>query len=147
MKTYKSNCPELKAELRRGEVKKAQIKSSTDAANFFRDLWEGIDIYESFFAIYLNRANNTIGWYKVSQGGIDSTVVDARLIVKKAIDVLACGIILCHNHPSGNLQPSEADKILTKRIKEGCQYFDIKMLDHVILTEDGHYSFADEGLI
>lgn len=147
MKTYKSNCPELKAELKIGEVKKVQIKSSTDAANFFRDLWEGIDIYESFFAIYLNRANNTIGWYKVSQGGIDSTVVDTRLIVKKAIDVLACSIVLCHNHPSGRLKPSEADIEITKKLKEGCSYFNINILDHVILTEEGHFSFADEGLI
>jgi len=147
MKTYKSNCPELKAELKRGEVKKMQIKSSLDAANFFRDLWEGIDIYESFFAIYLNRANNTIGWYKVSQGGIHGTVVDNKLIIKKALDVLACGIIICHNHPSGNLQPSNADIDLTKKLKEACNFFDIALLDHVILTEEGHFSFADEGII
>ncbi len=147
MKTYKSNCPELKAELKRGEVKKVKIKSSLDAATFFRELWEGIDIYESFFAIYLNNANNTIGWYKISQGGIDGTVADARLIVKKGIEVLATSIIICHNHPSGNLKPSNADIELTKIIKEGCSYFNINLIDHIILTEEGYFSFGDEGII
>lgn len=147
MKQYKSNCPELRAELKRGEVKKVKITSSKDSANFFRSIWEGIDIYESVFALYLNRANNTIGWYKVSQGGIEGTVADPRLIIKKAIDVLASSIIICHNHPSGQLKPSRADENLTQMIKNGCAYFDIKLLDHVIITEADHYSFCDEGIL
>lgn len=147
MKQYKSNCPELTATLKRDEVKKVKVSTSKDCADFFRQLWEGIDIYESFFAVYLNQANNTIGWYKVSQGGITGTVADPRLIIKKALDILATGIVLCHNHPSGALRPSTADEQITKKIKEGCKYFDINLLDHIILTEDGYYSFCDEGIL
>jgi len=98
-----------------------------------------------FFVIYLNASNTTIGWYKVSQGGLQGTVADPRLIVKKALDVLATSFIMCHNHPSGNLTPSEADKVITKKIKEGAGFLDIKLFDHIILTEESYYSFADEG--
>ena len=145
--TYKTNCPELRAELKRDEVKKVKVPSSQDCADFFRQLWEGIDIYESFFAVYLNQSNNTIGWYKVSQGGITGTVADPRLILKKALDILATGIVICHNHPSGTLKPSLADEQITKKLKDGCSYFDIRLLDHIILTEDGYYSFMDEGIL
>ena len=147
MKQYISNCPELTATLKRDEVKKVKVSTSKDCADFFRQLWEGIDIYESMFAVYLNQANNTIGWYKVSQGGITGTVADPRLIIKKALDILATGIVLCHNHPSGGLKPSYADEQITKKIKEGCSYFDIRLLDHIILTEDSYYSFCDAGIL
>jgi DNA repair protein RadC len=147
MKTYKANCPELTATLRRDEVKKVKVATSKDCADFFRELWEGIDIYESFFCVYLNQANNTIGWYKVSQGGITGTVADPRLIVKKALEVLATGLVICHNHPSGTLKPSTADEQITQKIKEGCKYFDIRLIDHIIITEDGYYSFNDEGIL
>jgi len=148
MKTYKENCPELKIQLKAGQIKKAQIKSSKDSADFFRILWDdSIGIYESFFCIYLNNANNTIGWYKVSQGGIAGTVVDIRLIMKKALDVLATSMIMCHNHPAGTLSPSQADIILTEKIKQAGMFLDIKVIDHIILTEEGYYSFLDEGKI
>jgi DNA repair protein RadC len=147
MKQYKTNCPELKATLKRDKIVKIKVTSSQDSADFFRQVIEGIDIYESFFVLYLNQNNNTIGWYKAAQGGITSTICDARLIMKKALEILATGIILCHNHPSGNIQPSDADKHLTAKIKNGCSFFDIRLLDHVILTEDSHFSFNDEGLI
>lgn len=144
MKTYKTDCPELKVTLKRDEVKKSKITNSTDAANYFRSIWDdGIDIYESFFVIYLNSANNTIGWYKVSQGGIQGTVADPRLIVKKALDVLATSFIMCHNHPSGNLKPSDADIKLTETIKNGAEFLSIKLMDHIILSETDFYSFAD----
>ena len=120
---------------------------SVSQSRYFRQLWEGIDIYESFFAVYLNQSNNTIGWYKVSQGGITGTVADPRLILKKALDILATGIVICHNHPSGTLKPSLADEQITKKLKDGCSYFDIRLLDHIILTEDGYYSFMDEGIL
>lgn len=148
MKQYKTNCPELNVQLKREEVKKVQIRSSKDSSDFFRSIWDdSIGIYESFFCIYLNQANNTIGWYKVSQGGITGTVADPRLVIKKALDVLATCIIICHNHPSGNLQPSPADIELTNKIKQGAAWLDIKVLDHIILTEDSYYSFSDEGNI
>jgi DNA repair protein RadC len=147
MKQYKSNCPELVATLKRDDCKKVKIASSKDSADFFRQVIEGIDIYESFFVVYLNQSNNTIGWYKASQGGIAGTVADPRLIMKKALDVLATSLILCHNHPSGNLKPSGADESLTMKIKQAGAFLDIKVLDHIILTEESYYSFADEGLI
>ncbi len=146
MTKYKSQCPELKVELKRDQIKKAKIANSQNSADFFREIWDdSIGIYESFFVIYLNSSNTTIGWYKVSQGGLQGTVADPRLIVKKALDVLATSFIMCHNHPSGNLTPSEADKVITKKIKEGAGFLDIKLLDHIILTEESYYSFADEG--
>lgn len=147
MKVYKTNCPELVATLKRDDVKKVQIKTSSDSADFFRQIMEGIDIYESFFCIYLNRANNTIGWYKVSQGGLVSTVADPRLIIKKALDCLATSIVMCHNHPSGCLRPSRQDEELTIKIKQAASFLDILVIDHIILTETGYFSFADEGLL
>lgn len=147
MKTYTSNCPELKITLHREQVKKIKVQHSSDAVEFFKEIWEGIDIYESVFVMYLNRANNTIGWYKASQGGITGTVCDPRLIMKKALDCLATSIILCHNHPSENLNPSKADEELTQKIKEACNFFDIKLLDHLIIATNGYYSFTDEGIL
>ena len=148
MKTYKANCPELKVQLKRDAIKKVKITNSKDSADFFRELWDdSIGIYESFFCIYLNNANNTIGWYKVSQGGITGTVADPRLIIKKALDVLAIGIIMCHNHPSGQLRPSEQDLQLTEKIKQVGKFLDIQVLDHIILTEESYYSFSDNGNI
>lgn len=146
MKIYKSQCPELRACLKRDQVYKAQIKSSQDAADFFRKLYdESIDIYESFYVIYLNQSNNTIGWYRVSQGGISGTIADPRLIYKKALECLAISMILCHNHPSGSLKPSNADIQITEKLKKCGEFLDIKVLDHIILTESSFYSFADEG--
>ncbi len=148
MKTYKTECPELKVRLSREKIHKAKITDSKEAADFFRLVWDdSIDIYESFFVIYLNNANTTIGWYKASQGGITATLVDIRLVLKKAIDTLAVAMIVCHNHPSGKNFPSQQDKDLTEKLKNACATLDIKLLDHVILTEDNFFSFADENLI
>ena len=148
MKTYKTQCPELRAQLKRDVVYKAQIKSSSDAADFFRQLFdESIDIYESFFVIFLNQANNTIGWYRVSQGGITGTVADVRLVMKKALDVLATSMIICYNHPSGQLKPSQADINLTDKFIEAGKILEIKLIDHIILTTESFFSFADEGKI
>jgi DNA repair protein RadC len=148
MKKYKATCPELRVQLKRDLIKKAQIKSSKDSSDFFRDCWdEGLDVYESFFVVYLNSANNTIGWYKVSQGGLAAVLVDVRLVFHKALDCLATSMIVCHNHPSGNLSPSKEDQALTKRLKDGGDLLQIRLLDHIILTENGYYSFSDEGLL
>ena len=83
----------------------------------------------------------------ISEGGITGTVADPRIILKKALEEDAVSIILCHNHPSGNLLPSRADEELTQKIKEASRYFDIKVLDHIIVSEEGYYSFADEGIL
>ena len=106
-----------------------------------------ICLKEYFYIIYLNRANKIIGFYKLSEGGLAGTVVDLRIAYSVALKCLASSIILCHNHPSGNCNPSESDINLTKKFKEAGVILEISVLDHIILTEDSCYSFADEGII
>ncbi len=148
MKTYKSNLNGIRLVKEESEFKRVKITSSKDAAKYARNFFqEDIEIYESFFMILLNRANNTDAYVKISQGGIAGTVVDLKLIAKYAIDCLVSGVIVCHNHPSGTLYPSEQDKLITEKIKNALKLLDIKLLDHIILTKDGHFSFADECLL
>ena len=135
------------------ELKKLQtqfpaekITSSKSAADFIRQFYtDDIEIFESCFLLLLNHANKTIGYAKISQGGITGTVVDVRLIAKYAVEALATGVILCHNHPSGNLKPSQPDFDITTKTKNALMLLDIKLLDHIILTADGYTSLADEG--
>ena len=126
-----------------------QIKSSHDSFSILKEIWNDnkINMLEEFKVLLLNRANKVIGVYEASSGGITGTIADSRLILATAIKSLAVSIILSHNHPSGNLRPSTADQDLTSKIKLACQFHDIKVLDHVIVTSEGYYSFADEGLI
>lgn len=149
MKTYKSNVPELYLGRKKSDALKVKIQTSKDSADFFRQVWEDetIEFCESAMVLYLNRANNTIGWYKVSQGGLNSTVIDVRIVLGAALKCGASAIIIAHNHPSGNLKPSQADIKLTEKLKQGCSILDIALLDHCILTEGGYYSFSDEGII
>lgn len=144
-----STLPEITLQLKRGEVLNTQIKQSKDAADIFRQVWDkdSLEIYESVICIFLSRANKTIGWLKVSQGGLSGTVVDNRLILATALKGLAQGMILCHNHPSGNTEPSEADTKMTRKLKESCELLDIALLDHIILTTDSYYSYADHGMM
>jgi len=125
-----------------------KITSSQDAEKFARQFYhDDIELYESFFLILLNRANTTIGWVKVSQGGIAGTVVDPIIVAKYVVDTLSSGVILVHNHPSGRLNPSDADKQITSKIKEGLKLFDSQVLDHIILSKDSYHSMADNGNI
>lgn len=128
---------------------KTQITGSEQAYNVIRQFWhEDIEVYESFFILLLDRANNTIGWAKISQGGIAGTVVDPKIVMKYIIDSLASGVILAHNHPSGNLQPSQSDIDITKKIKEAVKYIDTNLIDHIILTPEGKYtSMMNEGVM
>jgi DNA repair protein RadC len=103
--------------------------------------------HEEFWVLLLNRSNRVIEKQKISQGGITGTVTDIRMILKTAIDHLATALILCHNHPSGNLQPSDADISITRRIKESALLMDISLLDHLIIAGKGYFSFADETMI
>ncbi len=103
--------------------------------------------HEEFWIIYLNGANRVQTKVQLSKGGMTATLVDVRLIFKKAFQHDSTSVILCHNHPSGNLTPSEADRQLTKKIIKGGELLDIKVLDHVIITERSHFSFVDEDLI
>ena len=122
-------------------VKVTNSNESADCCRMF--FHEDILIYESFFILMLNRANNPIGWAKISQGGQAGTVVDVKILAKLSLDGLAAGIILCHNHPSGNTNPSSVDLQLTAKVKEALALLDIQVLDHIILTEQSYYSFAD----
>ena len=125
---------------------KPLVTSSSSVARYlqarFRDL-----PHEIFAVVFLNRANKIIHFEIVSSGGITGTVADPRIILKKALEEEAVSLILCHNHPSGSLRPSRADEELTLKIKEASRFFDIKVLDHVIVSSEGYFSFADEGLI
>lgn len=123
---------------------KPVIKSSKDIAQYLQALLKD-HAYEVFAVVFLNRANKINHFEIISRGGITGTIADPRIILKKALEEDATSIVLCHNHPSGNLHPSRADEELTRKIKEAASYFDIKVIDHIIVSEDGFYSFADEG--
>jgi DNA repair protein RadC len=127
---------------------KNKITNSKDSAEFIRKFYsDDIEIFESFFLLLLNNANQTIGYAKISQGGITGTIVDVRIVAKYVVDSLATGIILAHNHPSGNLNPSEPDKKITEKIQHAMSFFDVKVLDHIILTADSYFSFADNNIL
>ena len=148
MKKYKSTISNVGLCWKKSNFLKAKLINSKDAAEYARQFFsDDINIYESFFLILLNQANNTIAWVKISQGGISSSVVDIRIIAKYCIETFAAAVILCHNHPTGTLQASNQDINITKKIKETLALFDSKVLDHIILTEESHYSFADEGIL
>ncbi len=121
-----------------------QIKSSQDAYLIFGPLLGDLP-HEEFWVLFLNRSNKVISKKRISAGGVTGTVADVRLIFKEAINALASGIILCHNHPSGNLLPSEADIQLTKRMKSAGVLLEVSVLDHLIVTDAGYYSFSDES--
>ncbi|MBK8884795.1 MAG: DNA repair protein RadC [Bacteroidales bacterium] len=123
-----------------------QIKCSKDVADIFQPILSDL-LHEEFWILFLNRSNRVINRMKLSQGGISGTVTDVRLAMKKAIEYLASGIIVCHNHPSGNLNPSESDSKITQKIKEAGNLLDIQLLDHLIISDKDYYSFADNGLI
>ncbi len=125
---------------------KIKVTTSLDTAAVFKPLLSDLP-HEEFWVLLLNRNNLIIDKIMVSQGGISGTIIDVRIIMKMALDKLASSIILCHNHPSGNLIPSEADKEITKKIKEAGKFMDIPVLDHLIIGNDAYFSFADEGLI
>jgi DNA repair protein RadC len=125
-----------------------KITTSKDAESIFREIWsDTMELKEEFHILLLNRANKVLGWYKVSEGGMSGTVVDPKLIFSTALKGLASSIILAHNHPSGNLKPSTQDIGLTKQLKQAGMLLEIPILDHLILTSEGYYSFADEGIM
>jgi len=124
----------------------AKITSSNEVFNLMHPLLSDL-AHEEFWVLILNRSNKVIDKQKISQGGITGTVTDIRLILKMAIDNLATSMILCHNHPSGNLQPSDADISITRRLKESSSLMDISLLDHIIIAGKSYFSFADENLI
>lgn len=126
-----------------------KVSASRDAADILLHSWDmsRIELQEQFKVMFTNRANRVLGVFELSTGGITGTVADPKLIFIAALRVGAQGIILAHNHPSGNLNPSQQDISLTRKIKECCKFLDIQLLDHIILTVDGYFSFADDELI
>jgi len=130
-------------------LEKKKITQSKDAVSILRSLWEKdtINAYEQAYVLYLNNANTVIGYYHHSKGSITGTVMDIQMIIGMALKSLARGVIIAHNHPSENKQPSDADKKITRQLKEGLKVFGIMLLDSVIITDESYFSFADEGLI
>lgn len=122
------------------------VKSSRDAFQSIASLLEDIP-HEEFWILLLNRANQIVSRHRVSSGGVSGTVVDAKLVFKPALEQLASAVILCHNHPSGNLKPSPADIEITRKLRQAGVVLDVAVLDHLIIAESGYYSFADEGMM
>ena len=122
------------------------ITSDSDVAQLMRPIFDGMS-HEECWALYLTSSNRIIERQRVSQGGVQATVVDHRLIVKRALELLSTQIILVHNHPSGAASPSDADKVLTRKIKEAAALFDIQLLDHIIISSEGHFSLRREGMM
>ena len=127
-------------------LEKSVIKSSSDIASYLQTRLKDYR-HEVFAVLFLNRANKINHFEIISEGGITGTVADPRIILRKALEQDAVNIILCHNHPSGSLKPSRLDEQLTNKIKEAARFLDITVMDHLIVSEDGYYSFADEGLL
>lgn len=133
---------------RRGEeaLEKKKITSSISVFELMQPVIGELQ-HEEFWIIYLNNSNKVIQKNQLSKGGITGTLVDVRLVLKNALEVGATGLILAHNHPSGTLKPSEADKQITAKLKNAAQSLDIKVLDHLIITENAYFSFADENIL
>lgn len=127
-------------------LEKKKISCSKDVFDLFHPLLADLS-HEEFWILLLNRANFIIDKSRISQGGLTGTVIDTRIILKNAIEKLASGLILCHNHPSGNTRPSDSDKIITMKLKEASGIMDISLLDHIIIAGNNYFSFADEGII
>ena len=125
---------------------KVRISGSQDVYALFQPLIADLS-HEEFWVLLLNRSNRVIDNIRISQGGISGTVIDVRLILKNALDRLASSLILCHNHPSGNLKPSEADIKITSKITHAGKTMDIQLLDHIIIADNSYFSFSDEGLV
>ncbi len=126
-----------------------KITNAKDAYAIFKETWDEnkIELQEQFKVLLLNKGNKVLGLYEVSTGGLTGTVADPKLIFSAALKASACTLVLAHNHPSGNLNPSSADIQLTNKIKEGGKLLDITLLDHIILSSESYLSMADEGLI
>lgn len=126
---------------------RSNVRCSRDAYNIMKDIFPSLNHKEYFYIICLSRRNSAIAFHQISSGGISGTVTDRRLIFQDALLSNATGIVLCHNHPSGNIKPSEADIKITKEIKQAGEFLNIDILDHIILSEDSYYSFADNGFL
>ena len=149
MKTTEFTMPEITISYKDNVKASERIKilSSETSYSYLKPFYaECMEHHEESYVMFLNRANKALGVSLISKGGMAETVMDVKIILQTALKVHASGIILSHNHPSGNLRPSEPDKQITSKIKEACKVLDLHLLDHIILTEESYYSFTDEGL-
>ncbi len=140
---------EIKVSYTNQNTQKKKVLHSKDIYEAIMPNWnsETIEYIEESKIILLNRANVILGVYELSKGGISGTVVDLRIILAVALKCNASNIVLIHNHPSGNLQPSEQDKAITKKLREASKLLDLLLLDHLIISKEGYYSFADNGIL
>lgn len=148
---FKTNISEISLNYKR-KVKaceRPKVSCSKDAERLFRENWNDltINLYEEFKILLLDRNNSCMGIVPISQGGVSGTLVDAKLVFASALKARACAIILGHNHPSGNTKPSQSDINLTRRLVKGSGYLDLKILDHIIITDSNYTSFADDNLV
>ena len=141
------NVREIKVSYNLPNTKRTKVHSSNDLFKLVINHWdfETIEMQEEIKVLLLNRANEVLGIYELSKGGISGTVLDVKLLLSVALKCLASGIALVHNHPSGNLKPSDADIKITKKVKTACKYVDIALLDHIIISKTDYYSFSDDG--
>lgn len=147
MQTFKSKLREVTAVYKTvNDICNVKIGKSQDVSDFIRTVYPvEINIREAMVVLYLNNSNRTLGYSIASIGGITGTLVDVRLVLRDALLTQSTGLILIHNHPSGTLKPSHADIAITEKVKNAAAQIDVKILDHIILTEDSFFSFADEG--
>lgn len=145
----KTTISEIKVSYSSNGSEKTKITNSESAYKLTLSCWDKsiLELQEEFKVLLLNRANKVLGIYSLSKGGVSGTLVDAKLVFSVSLKCNASNIILAHNHPSGNLQPSECDKRLTAKLKSAGEYLDIKVIDHLIITKENYFSFADNGLL
>ena len=125
---------------------RVNISTPKETFLFALKIWPStIEVQESFYVLFLNRANQILGVYPLSKGNISATVVDVKTMIAVALRTLTQSIIMIHNHPSGNTKPSKADDEITKKVQEGCNYLDINLLDHLIITRESYYSYSEEN--
>jgi len=143
----KIKLPELKIKVKATKGDEFYIKNSNDVVQVLRSIFNADTLQwtEEFIVVCLNRAHKVIGYYKVGSGGFSGVVCDVKVIMTMALQSAASSLIVAHNHPSGNLKPSEADRKMTDKINGACKLLDMTLIDHIILTADGSYSFAEEG--
>lgn len=140
---------EIKVSYSNLNTQKLKIKESKDVFTLALNHWniDTIEMQEEVKVLLLNRCNNVIGIYELSRGGITASLIDIKLVLAVALKAIASSIIVIHNHPSGNLNPSNADKEITRKLKEACKVVELELLDHLIITKKDYFSFANEGLV
>lgn len=145
------NLNEIKIVYKRIEILNQRLRDSHQCYHFIKKIYDyqesNIDLKEYFYVILLRKNNSVIGFHKISEGGLDSTIVDLKILFSVALKCLASGIILVHNHPSGNCKPSDIDIKLTIKIQEASKLLDICLIDHLIITSSEYYSLAENGML